>query len=244
MSPSTALVACDVFQAEFAALFAGSPMTPPPRVAWLEMGLHDHPEKMKFAIQGAIDRMEADPTVTSILLAYGLCGNGLIGIRSQRCRLVLPRAHDCISILFGDRPAYERYLAANPGVYFYSPGWIRGRRVPGPDREAKVRAHYEERYPDDPEVVEDMVAADRETYVHHGCAAYIDITGDRAGEAYCRDCAKHLSWRFESIRGDDRWLRALLTGPWDSERFVVLAPGMATQLGPDGMLATSGTSMT
>ncbi|HRE04906.1 MAG TPA: DUF1638 domain-containing protein [Opitutaceae bacterium] len=240
MNASTALVACDVFQNELASLLAGGAGSPPSRVEWLEMGLHDHADRMKKAIQEAIDRIESDPAVTTILLAYGLCGNGVIGIRTRHCRLVLPRAHDCISVLFGDRSAYERYLAENPGVYFYSPGWIRGRRVPGPDRDASIRAHYQQRYPDDPEVVEDMIAADRETYAHHGCAAYIDVTDDTTGEDYCRSCARHLGWRFEKIRGDDRWLRTLLSGPWDSPHFVVLEAGRPTQLGPDGMLAASG----
>ncbi len=242
MNASTALVACDVFRNELAPLLAGAAGTRPSRVEWLEMGLHDHAERMRTAIQEAVDRIESDPGVTTILLAYGLCGNGVLGIRTHRCRLVLPRAHDCISILFGDRLTYERYLAENPGAYFYSPGWIRGRRVPGPDRDVKVRAHYHQRFPDDPDVVEDMVAADRETYAHHGCAAYIDVTGDKTGEDYCRSCAQHLAWRFEKIQGDDRWLRALLSGPWNNEHFVVLEPGSPTRLGPDGMLAETGTA--
>ncbi len=244
MNASTALVACDVFQNEIAALLSAPGAIAPARVEWLEMGLHDHADRMRTSIQEAVDRLEADPAVTTVLLAYGLCGNGVVGIRTRRCRLVLPRAHDCISILFGDRPAYERYLSENPGAYFYSPGWIRGRRVPGPDREAQVLAHYQQRYPDDPDVVEDMVAADRETYAHHGCAAYIDVTGDRNAEDYCRACAKHLAWRFERIQGDDRWLRTLLSGLWAKEHFVVLEPGLPTCLGPDGMLAADGKAMT
>ena len=34
----------------------------------------------------------AEDEVTTVLLAYGLCGNGVVGIRTRRCRLVLPRA--------------------------------------------------------------------------------------------------------------------------------------------------------
>ena len=110
MNASTALVACDVFQNEIAALLSAPGAIAPARVEWLEMGLHYHADRMRTSIQEAVDRLEADPAVTTVLLAYGLCGNGVVGIRTRRCRLVLPRAHDCISILFGDRPAYERYL--------------------------------------------------------------------------------------------------------------------------------------
>jgi hypothetical protein len=78
----------------------------------------------------------------------------LIGVKADQCPLVIPRAHDCISILLGSPEIHQDVLKKNPGTYFYSPGWVRGRRVPGPDRDAHLRELYSERYPDD----EDMVS--------------------------------------------------------------------------------------
>ena len=181
-------------------------------------------------------RMPGDHRMRRVLLAYGLCGNGLLGVRAGRCQLVLPRAHDCISIFLGGPAAHEAVLKADPGTYFYSPGWIRDRRVPGPDREAFLRDHYTPRYPDDPDLVDDLIEADRETFAQHGCAAYVDLTHDAAAEAYCQNCARHLGWNYRRLPGDPTLLRDLLNGPWDDDRFLVVPPGQVIALAPDGRL--------
>ena len=144
--PAYALLACEVFVDEIAAL-AGEP-APWRAAAWLEMGLHDHPDRLRAAIQTSITGLEADPQVEAIALAYGRCGNGLLGVRAGRVPLVLPQAHDCISILLGGVDRHNALLRENPGTYFCSPGWVREKRVPGPDRETYLRTLYGERYGD------------------------------------------------------------------------------------------------
>ena len=221
-----ALIACDVFASEIERLRDPDRPAPAP-VVLLEMGLHDHPDRLRRELQSAVDTLSAAPGVETILLAYGLCGRGLDGVRASRVPLVLPRAHDCISILLGGIPAHQAALREEPGTYFYSPGWIRGRRVPGPDRETHLRELYSARHPDDPEMVEDLVEIDRELFAHHRRAAYVDVTDDSAAESYCRDCARCLGWEFHRLKGDPSFLRALLNGPWDAARFVLVPPGRA-----------------
>ena len=38
--------------------------------------------------------------------------------------LVLPRAHDCITLLMGSRSRFETYFQDHPGVYYRSTGWV------------------------------------------------------------------------------------------------------------------------
>ncbi len=208
-------------------------------LVWLEMGLHDSPDLLRRTIQERIAAVEANAEITTIILAYGLCGNGLAHVTSGRCPLVIPRSHDCISVLLGGPEAHASVLAENPATYFYSPGWIRGRRVPGPDREAHLRAMYGERYPDDEEMVADLIEADTETFAHHNCAAYVDLTDDPDAEDYCRSCARHLDWNFRRLEGNPSLLRDLLFGPWDPDRFLIVPPGRATAIAPDGTLTTA-----
>ena len=140
-----ALLSCDVFQEELI-----THMERPESwgaMAFLEMGLHDQPDILRREVQAAIDRLEDIPGIETILLLYGVCGNGLIGVKAKRCRLVMPRAHDCVSILLGSPDKHQAILKENPGTYFYSPGWVRGRRVPGPDRDAHLVEFYSEKYP-------------------------------------------------------------------------------------------------
>ena len=76
--------------------------------------------RMKQALQEEIDRAE---DYDAILLGYGLCGMGIRGLRSHT-RMVVPRAHDCITLLMVSREAYKAYSKKNPGTYFRSMGWI------------------------------------------------------------------------------------------------------------------------
>ncbi len=37
---------------------------------------------------------------------------------------MLPRAHDCITLLMGSRTKYLEFFQANPGTHFRSVGWV------------------------------------------------------------------------------------------------------------------------
>jgi hypothetical protein len=243
-APPYALLACDVFAEELTALgnqrsdngCHSNVATPWKRLAWLEMGLHDRPDVLRAEVQTVIDSWDDAPDFTTILLAYGLCGNGLLGIRARSKTLVLPRAHDCISILLGGRRAHEQVLKETPGTYFYSPGWIRGRRVPGPDREAWLRELYSARYTEDPDMVEELIEIDTETFTHHHCAAYVDITDNQEAENYCRNCAAFLGWEFRKLQGDADVLSHLLSGEWDAENFLIVPPGHRVEAASDSSI--------
>ncbi len=88
-----------------------------------EKGLHDiGAEKMSVKLQAEIDAIEAD-NYDSILLAYGLCNYGTTGLRSK-IPIVIPRAHDCITLLMGSKEKYKQYFNQNTGTYYRSSGWI------------------------------------------------------------------------------------------------------------------------
>lgn len=215
-----AIVACDVFREELEALGVDDS-----RITWLEMGLHDQPDRLRKEISGALLEVEKNPEVENILMVYGLCGNGLLGVQAGRCPVVLPRAHDCISILLGGMEYHQAILKETPGTYFYSPGWIREKRVPGPDRDAYLKALYGERHGNDQEMIADLIEADHEAFAHHECAAYVDWTDNREAEDYARTCADCLGWNFRRLNGNPSLLRSLLEGPRDDHRFLTVPPG-------------------
>jgi len=57
--------------------------------------LHTRPQEMRPALQAHIDAL---PAPSIVLLGYGLCGNGVVGVKSGAHVLVIPRTHDCIAI--------------------------------------------------------------------------------------------------------------------------------------------------
>lgn len=218
---SVALLACRVLEEEVATL-------QPPRWAheeWFEIGLHDRPQLLRQTLAAAIERAEANPAVETIILVYGLCGLATAGLQPRRCRLVLPRAHDCITLLLGDRARYAASMAAEPGTFWFSPGWNRAGRTPGPAREAQLRTEYAARF--EPEDVEALLETERAVWAQHGCAGYVGFpgTGDAAHAQVAQDSAAALGWKFVHHRGDPALLRDLLHGPWDEARFLIVGPG-------------------
>jgi len=103
------LIGCEVIIRELCDAVARSPHVVDAR--FLSKGLHDRGARvMRAGLQAAIDEAEADARkYDAIALGYGLCGNGLAGLEARSVPLVLPRAHDCITLLMGSRIEFERY---------------------------------------------------------------------------------------------------------------------------------------
>jgi hypothetical protein len=110
-------------------------------VVLLEQGLHDEPEKLRAEIQAALQRtkdLQGRPYDAS-LLGYGLCSNGIAGL-SAKIPIVVPRGHDCITLLLGSREKYREYFNSHRGVYWYSSGWIETDKMPGRERYERTLA--------------------------------------------------------------------------------------------------------
>ena len=202
----------------------------------LPQGLHSEPEKLRRELQVAIDQVEAMPHVQNIALAYGLCSRGVEGVRARRCRLAIPRAHDCITILLGDRERYSKYVQLNPGTYWYSPGWNKHHIPPGKERYEKLLQEYTEKY--GAENAEYLMETEQHWFGTYNRATYVDL-GVGATEAdlkYTHECAQWLEWTFDRQHGDPGLLKALVAGDWDERRFLVLEPGQTIRMTADGRI--------
>jgi hypothetical protein len=222
-APSIALIACEVFRSEIRLLAVGAEHIVEQR--FYEIGLHDRPDEMRVRLQQEVAEMDRRDDIEAVILAYGLCGCGTAGLQAGRHPLVIPRAHDCITVFLGSKELYAARQSACPGCYYYTPGWNRARRVPGPDRIAALREDFSKQF--DPGDVEFLLENERGMWDHYGTSTFIDLgTREAAGEAaYTKQCADWLGWKFEHLHGDPALLRDLLWGPWDDERFQTVRPG-------------------
>lgn len=223
-----AVIACAVLEAEIKA-FARDVV----RIEWLPQGLHDEPPKLRAELQIALDRVEAETDADTVVLGYGLCCRGTEGVKTKRCRLVIACAHDCITHLLGSKERYAAIVKDNPGTYWYSPGWIKHAPMPGQERYDKLYREYVEKYGEDN--AQFLMDNEQHWFKTYNQAAFVDLgAGDVAKElAYTRQCAKWLGWGCEHHHGDPALLKALLTGPWDAARFVVLNPGQTFRVTGD-----------
>jgi hypothetical protein len=88
---------------------------------FFDYGLHMRPSEMRPTLQ---ERLDALPEPETVIIGYGLCGNGVVGLEAGPHTLVMPRTHDCIAMMLGSREAYEKEFAANPATYYLTLGWL------------------------------------------------------------------------------------------------------------------------
>ncbi|MHC4144446.1 MAG: DUF1638 domain-containing protein, partial [Planctomycetota bacterium] len=134
-------IACKVMQRE--AYFCAARSKNVVDVVLMEQGLHDTPDELRRQVQKALGNtldIQGHPYDAS-LLGYGLCSNGIVGL-SATIPIVVPRGHDCITLLLGSKERYQEYFDSHRGVYWYSAGWIEAGKPPGKDRYERMLAEY------------------------------------------------------------------------------------------------------
>ena len=190
------------------------PMMPPGmHYETIGFGLHINPALLKQTLQEAIYLSEA--TADTIILGYGLCSQAVVGLKSEKSVLVIPRVDDCIALFLGSEKAYREQLRKVPGTYYLSKGWINAGDTPFNEYD-----RLEQQY--GPEKAKEILDQIFKNYTR---LALIN-TGQYRLDDYreqTRILAKKFDLRYEEIRGSKEFIRAMLYGPWD-ERFLVIPP--------------------
>lgn len=224
-----AIVGCMVMNREISHLTAQSSNVV--RVWWLRQGLHDTPDVLREELQHKIDEIErenqllpAHLRMEAVVLAYGLCSNGVIGLRSRSLPVIVPRCDDCISLFLGSAERYRKLFRELPGIYWYNNGWIEQAFTPSRENYARQRAQYAEEYGEEnADYLMECTNNWMGQYRH--CGFITCPLGDRPDyESYARQAAKDFGWQFTRVEGDMAYLDALVNGPWDDARFLTCPP--------------------
>lgn len=224
-----AIIGCMVINREISHLAAESDNVV--RVWWLRQGLHDTPDLLRQELQRRIDEIEqenqmlhAHLRMEAIILAYGLCSNGVIGLRSHSLPVIVPRCDDCISLFLGSADRYRALFRELAGVYWYNNGWIEQAFTPSRENYARQRAQYAEEYGE--ENADYLMACTNNWMTQYRHCGYITCPlGERPDcEAYARQAAADFGWQFTRIDGDMTYFNALVNGPWDDARFLICPP--------------------
>jgi len=209
------LVACEVLKEEFLQVC-------PPEVTctFIEQGLHRRPEQMPEAIQAAMRQAPAE--AERIVLGYGLCSNGIVGVRAEGVPLVIPRVHDCIAMLLGSRERYEEEFARAPGTYYLTRGWISVATNPY----KSYKEDYLKRY--DAETARWIAT---ELLKHYTRIALINNGAGDTEEtrAYAKEMAEFFGFEMVEIEGSMGYFLRSLTGPWNAEDFVLVEAGQTVR---------------
>ena len=202
-------------------------------------GLHDRPVELRSLLQGMINAA-ASGGYDAVVLAYGLCGKATAGLVASEIPLVLPRAHDCITLFLGSRSRYQDQFNNNPGTFWYAQDYI--ERDDGSGTELamgatgeNLREKYQEfvaKYGEDnADYLMEVMGAWRE---HYERAVFVDmgVTDASSIESKAREEATRRGWTFERLEGNLILLSRLLNGDWNGD-FLVLETGQRVEMAYD-----------
>lgn len=206
---------------------------------FLPGGLHETPHKLRNKLQEAIDAASDNERISRIVVGYGLCGRGTVGIHARSKPLIIPRVQDCIALFLGSDRAYREQFEDHPGTYYISGGWFEEKVEPlrqdrirstGPDRGRNDSiSELSRRYGG-----EDNARAIRRFYDswkrNYERAAFID-TGTSGRDDYsrhAREMAEQYGWEYERLSGDLSLLRKALRGDTADGELLRVPPGHVT----------------
>jgi hypothetical protein len=206
------VIACNVMKEELLR-FQGEGVS----FIFLEQSLHRTPQKMAPIIQEEIDRAD-DWSDDFIVLSYGLCSNGILGVRSNRHPLVIPRIHDCISLFLGSGERYLEEHRKEPGTYYLTRGWIEEGKSP-----LGIFEEYCQRFKR--EMAEWAI---REELKNYSRIALVDSGVGLAEKhrAHARENARFLNLKYEELGGSLEFFARMFHPPWGRD-FIILPPGHA-----------------
>lgn len=217
-------IVCKVLQRE--AYYCAARSTNVVDIVLMEQGLHDTPDKLRTEVQRALNNtldIQGRPYDAS-LLGYGLCSNGIVGLSAQ-IPIVVPRGHDCITLLLGSKDRYQQYFDSQPGTYWYSPGWIESGKQPSKERYEQLLLQYRQKFGDDN--AEYLMQLEHDWMHKYNCAAYVDwgfVDCDRYKQ-FTKDCAEFLGWNYNELTGEPGLIQRLLDAQWNDAEFLLVKPG-------------------
>lgn len=209
-----AIIACSVLQPELERLRGGS--NEDLHLIYLEQSMHRTPHLLPEMLQEEVDR--AAEWAGQIVLGYGLCCNGIVGVTSPRQGLIVTKAHDCVALFLGSLAEYNRMSRNHPGTYYLTQGWM--------DNDKDPLGILEKEYV--PKLGRETAEwGAREELKHYTRFVFIDTgTGDReALQARARENAEFFHKVLGEVKADHRYLEKILFGPYDGESFYILGPG-------------------
>lgn len=224
------VIACEVLARPLYAGAARSPHTVD--IALLEKGLHNTPVKLRQELQDRIDAIQSE-RYDHILVGYGLCGDATAGLRAREVPLVIPRAHDCITLYLGSRARYMKEFQTCSGTFYYCADYMeRGDRddllTMGVGQEANSENYKElvERYGE--ENARYLMETMGTWMEHYSRGVFIDMPfcPMEAFRETAQEEVEGRGWDFEVAEGDDGLLRRMVAGDWDDD-FLIVLPGEA-----------------
>jgi hypothetical protein len=183
------------------------------KVINFEKRLHDRSDFLREKLQTEINRSQ---DYDIIVLGYGLCGNGVLGLVSPKTPLVIPRVDDCIALFLGSSDERKKQLKIEPGTYFLTRGYI------GEAEDLIVSGFSEIKDKYDKNTWQQII---KEMLKNYRRIVFIN-TGNYNPSGWRKKAkreASKLGLRFEELKGPNKLLDKIIKENWD-DQFIIVKP--------------------
>lgn len=224
------IIACEVFYREISYLAATCDNNT--SVVWLPQGLHDTPDLLRVRVQEEIDKIEQameekslkhNPDV--IVLGYGLCSNGTVGLHSRFLPLVIPKTDDCIGIFLGSQETYLKYFRQYPGTYWLNNGWLENAFIPSQENYDEMFRLYSELYGEDNAGY--LLEAENTWIQNYHFCGYLKSPVYHSEKLFdkARQIAQYNKWDLFTLSESLCILKEMLDGNFDEKIFLICPAG-------------------
>jgi N-methylhydantoinase A/oxoprolinase/acetone carboxylase beta subunit len=199
---------------------------------FLEAGLHNNPKLLFEKLQTAIDEISARGDGDRIIIGYGICGKGTIGIKARNIPLVIPKVHDCISLFLGGDREYKEQFTKFPGTYYLTAGWCEEKA------ESMSQRRQQAYFGSEKFLFKDLVKshgkeAATQTFnflnswqKNYQRAAFIETNAGNSAkyEAHAREMAEEYNWEYAKIKGSQALIQKIITQKTSTPEILVVPP--------------------
>lgn len=181
-------------------------------IRYLNDNYHSFPDKLRDRLQQELDAITG---YERVVLGFGFCGNAVLGLKNRDYELIIPRMDDCISMCLGSYARRRELDTPHPNIYL-SRGWLGGKRGTWAEYE-----HMKSRLDEDTlsEIFRSMYKGHDRLYLLETGAYDLEELEEQVRQ-YSAVCGLDYS----RIQGSLSYFRALLSGPWGEDRYIVLPP--------------------
>jgi N-methylhydantoinase A/oxoprolinase/acetone carboxylase beta subunit len=200
---------------------------------FLEARLHNNPTMLKKKLQIAIDEISVTGLCNRIIIGYGICGKGTIGVQSHQVPMVIPKVHDCISLFLGGDEEYQQQFKKYPGTYYLSAGWCDEKTEPMSQRNQWAYFGEQKLYFNDLVKKHGKKAA-QHTFnflnswqKNYQRAAFIEtgIKNSSQYEKFAREMAREYNWKYHKINGSQSLIEKMITAEKSTADILFVPPG-------------------
>ena len=226
------IIACRIFSRELSYLASQSENQID--ITWVARGLHNTPQELSRYLQATVEGIHEqvekgilENKPDAIVLGYGLCANGVVGIRCRDIPIVVPRTDDCIALFLGSQKRYMEEFGRAGGACWLNSGWIEHslQLFDSEDIRRRKWQEYAEKFGEDN--ADYLIEMESGWISHYSTLGYIhsSVYDPAAYRNRAQSEAESHGWQLKEMQDDLRLLKMMVEGNWNDEEFLILKSG-------------------